>query len=76
MLASSTVTPCWVTARGRRASMRLIRFWTATVAFDGSEPGANEAVIWAIPEVSLVLSKYISPGMPLSSSSMMRVTPS
>ena len=56
--------------------MRLIRFWTAMVAFDESEPGANEAVIDTNPEVSLVLSKYISPGMPLSSSSMMRVTPS
>ncbi len=76
MLASSTITPCWVTARGSRASTRLIRFCTATVAFDGSEPGANEAMIWAWPEVSLVDSKYISPGMPFSSSSTIRVTPS
>ena len=76
MLASSTMTPCCVTARGRRASIRLIRFWTATVDFDGSEPGAKEAMICAWPEVSLVDSKYISPGMPLSSSSMIRVTPS
>ncbi len=56
--------------------MRLIRFWTATAAFDEPEPCANVSVIDTIPEVSLVDSKYISPGMPLSSSSMMRVTPS
>ncbi len=75
MLASSTMTPCWVTGAADSASIRLIRFCTATVAFDGPSP-ARRGHDLRHAEVSLVDSKYISPGMPLSSSSMMRVTPS
>ncbi len=40
----------------------LDRFCTATVDFDGSEPGAKRGRDLRMPEVSLVLSKYISPG--------------
>ena len=43
--ASSIRMPCWMTARGSRASTRLIRFWTSTEAKleigAGNEVGGN-----------------------------------
>jgi len=72
--ASSTRMPCWITARGRRASIRLIRFCTSTEARLGSVPGTKLAMISTCPSESLVDSKFRMPLAPLSSSSISRVT--
>ena len=72
--ASSIRMPCWITARGRRASTRLIRFCTSTDARLGSVPGTKFAVISTCPSELLVDSKFRTPEAPLSSSSMRRVT--
>ena len=63
-----------MTARGRRASTRLILFWTSTEAKPGSVPGTKVAVISTCPSESLVDSKLRIPLAPLSSSSIRRVT--
>jgi hypothetical protein len=72
--ASSMSMPCCTTARGSRASTRLIRFWTSTEAILGSVPGTKLAVISTCPSESLVDSKFKIPLAPLSSSSIRRVT--
>ena len=72
--ASSTRMPCWITARGSRASMRLRRFCTSTDAALVSVPGTKLAVISTWPSESLVDSKLRMPEAPFSSSSISRVT--
>jgi hypothetical protein len=63
-----------MTARGRRASTRLIRFCTSIEADSESVPGTKLAVISTWPRESLVDSKLRMPLAPLSSSSISRVT--
>ena len=72
--ASSTRMPCWITARGRRASTRLMRFCTSTEAMPVSVPGTKLAMMSTWPSASLVDSKFRMPLAPLSSSSISRVT--
>ena len=72
--ASSIRMPCWITARGSRASTRLILFWTSTEAMLESVPGTKLAVISTCHSESLVDSKLKMPLAPLSSSSIRRVT--
>ena len=72
--ASSTRMPCWITARGSRASTRLRRFCTSTEAAPVSVPGTKLAMISTCPSESLVDSKLRMPEAPLSSSSISRVT--
>ena len=52
--ASSTRMPCWITARGSRASTRLRRFCTSTEAWLVSVPGTKLAMISTWPSESLV----------------------
>ena len=72
--ASSTRMPCWMTARGNRASTRLSRFCTSTEAWLVSVPGTKLAMISTAPSESDVDSKFRMPAAPLSSSSISRVT--
>jgi hypothetical protein len=72
--ASSIRMPCWITARGSRASTRLMRFCTSTEAVWVSVPGTKFAMISTCPSESLVLSKFKIPFAPFSSSSMSLVT--
>ncbi|MGY4353657.1 hypothetical protein ACVW0J_000150 [Bradyrhizobium sp. i1.7.7] len=72
--ASSIRMPCWITARGSRASTRLMRFCTSTEAALVSVPGWKLAMISTWPSESLVDSKLRMPEAPLSSSSISRVT--
>ena len=75
-LACSTCRPICITDAGRRASAFLMRFCTSTWASAGAVPGAKVAVISARPVEPLEESKYSSPLVPLSSSSMTLVTDS
>jgi hypothetical protein len=63
-----------MTARGSRASTRLMRFCTSTDASLETVPGTKLAVISTWPSESLVDSKLRMPLAPLSSSSIRRVT--
>src|SRR5437763_8205812 len=72
--ASSIRMPCCMTARGRRASTRLMRFCTSTEARLESVPGMKLAMISTWPSESLVDSKFRMPAAPFSSSSIRRVT--
>ncbi len=72
--ASSIRMPCWITARGSRASTRLMRFCTSTEADSVSVPGTKLAVISTCPSESLVDSKLRMPFAPFNSSSISRVT--
>ena len=72
--ASSIRIPCCKTARGRRDSMRLMRFCTSTDAISTSVPGTKLAVISTWPSESLVDSKFRMPPAPFNSSSISRVT--
>ena len=72
--ASSIRMPCWITARGRRASTRLMRFCTSTEASAGSVPGTKLAMISTWPSESEADSKLRMPEAPFSSSSISRVT--
>ncbi|MFK4521577.1 hypothetical protein ABIF20_008942 [Bradyrhizobium japonicum] len=72
--ASSIRMPCWITARGSRASTRLMRFCTSTEAALVSVPGWKLAMISTWPSESLVDSKLRMPEAPLSSSSISLVT--
>ncbi len=63
-----------MTARGNRASTRLMRFWTSTDALSVFVPGTKFAMISTCPSESLVDSKLRMPAAPFSSSSIIRVT--
>ena len=63
-----------MTARGRRASTRLMRFCTSTEASAGSVPGWKLAMISTWPSESDADSKFRMPEAPFSSSSISRVT--
>src|SRR5258707_710728 len=52
--ASSIRIPCWITARGSRASTRLMRFCTSTEANAVSVPGTKLAMMSTCPSASLV----------------------